>query len=79
LTTWLAPRAAQPQPQHRAERAPADRPGLRADEVILAIGTAPPPDTAALAARPGDRIILTIKRDSQHLTAQVTLGELPGS
>jgi S1-C subfamily serine protease len=46
--------------------------------VIQAIGTAPPPDTAAWPP-PGDRIILTIKRDSQHLTVQVTLGELPGS
>jgi S1-C subfamily serine protease len=34
---------------------------------------------ALLPDPPGDRISLTIKRDSQHLTVQVTLGELPGS
>ena len=62
---------------------PADRAGLRAGDVIQAIGRARTPDTTALAgvladARPGQAVTVTIARDAQTLTVQVILGELSG-
>jgi S1-C subfamily serine protease len=64
---------------------PADRAGLRLGDVILAAGDTPTPDPQALvgvlaAARPGDRITLSVLRAAQDkLTVTVTLGELPWS
>jgi putative serine protease PepD len=63
---------------------PASRAGLRAGDVIRAIGKTPTPDTTALAqalaaARPGQLVTVTIARQGQSLTVPVTLGELPGT
>ena len=62
----------------------ADRAGLRAGDVITAAGDQQTPDTTALsqvlaAAQPGDKVAVTISRDGQDRTVQITLGELPGS
>jgi len=62
----------------------ADRAGLRPGDVIKSAGQSPTPDTTALsqalaAARPGDKVTVTISRGGQDRTVQVTLGELPGS
>jgi S1-C subfamily serine protease len=63
---------------------PADRAGLRAGDVIRAVGQTRTPDatalTGALAARdPGQAVPVTVDRGGQTVTVQVTLGELPGS
>jgi putative serine protease PepD len=63
---------------------PADRAGLRAGDVIQAVGGTPTPDPSALAAvlagaRPGDKVTLTVARGGQELTVPVTLGELPAN
>jgi putative serine protease PepD len=63
---------------------PADRAGLRAGDVITVAGGTPTPDTQALsgalaAADPGDELALTVSRDGQELSVQITLGELPAS
>ena len=63
---------------------PADRAGLRAGDVIQSVGGTRTPDaaalTGALATRdPGDTVPVTIGRDGQTLTVQVTLGELPAA
>jgi S1-C subfamily serine protease len=63
---------------------PASKAGLRAGDVIQAIGKARTPDTSALAqalatARPGQTVAVTIARQGQTLTVPVTLGELPGN
>ena len=63
---------------------PADRAGLRAGDVIQAVGQTRTPDatalTGALAARdPGQVVPVTVDRGGQTVTVQVTLGELPGS
>ena len=62
---------------------PADRAGLRPGDVIRAVGQARTPDATALvqalaAARPGQAVTVTITRDAQTLTLDVTLSELPG-
>jgi S1-C subfamily serine protease len=62
----------------------AERAGLRAGDVITAVGRAQTTDTTALsqalaAAKPGDTVTVTISRDGQDRSVQVTLGELPGS
>jgi len=62
----------------------AERAGLRAGDVITAVGGAQIPDTTALtqalaAAKPGDKVTVTVTRDGQDHNVQVTLGELPGS
>ncbi len=62
----------------------AERAGLRAGDVITAVGRSQIPDTTALtqalaAAKPGDKVTVTISRDGQDRSVQVTLGELPGS
>ena len=63
---------------------PADRAGLRAGDVIQAVGQTRTPDatalTGALAARdPGQAVPVTVDRGGETVTLQVTLGELPGS
>jgi putative serine protease PepD len=63
---------------------PAARAGLRAGDVIQAVGQTRTPDaaalTGALAARdPGQAVPVTVDRGGQTVTVQVTLGELPGS
>jgi S1-C subfamily serine protease len=63
---------------------PSDRAGLRAGDVIQAVGQTRTPDatalTGALAARdPGQAVPVTVDRGGQTVTVQVTLGELPGS
>jgi S1-C subfamily serine protease len=60
---------------------PADRAGLRAGDVIRAIGGTPTPDTTALAEalaaeRPGQDAAITIARGGQEMTVHVTLGDL---
>ena len=60
----------------------AERAGLRAGDVIKSAGQQQTPDTTALsqalaAARPGDKVTVTVSRDGQDRTVQVTLGELP--
>jgi len=62
---------------------PADRAGLRAGDVIRAIGQDRTPDATALAralaARdPGQVVTVTADRGGQALTVRVTLGELSG-
>jgi S1-C subfamily serine protease len=62
----------------------AERAGLRAGDVITAVAGAQTTDTTALsqalaAAKPGDKVTVTISRDGQDRNVQVTLGELPGS
>jgi S1-C subfamily serine protease len=62
----------------------AERAGLRAGDVITAVAGAQTTDTTALsqalaAAKPGDTVTVTISRDGQDRSVQVTLGELPGS
>jgi S1-C subfamily serine protease len=75
---------------------PADRAGLRPGDIIRSVGPAPTPDASALsqalaAARPGDRVTVTVTRGTEtatsgtaprtagELTVHVTLGELAGS
>jgi len=63
---------------------PADRAGLRPGDIIRAAGGTATPDPRALAgvlaaAHPGDKITLSVLRDAQELTVQLTLGELPAS
>jgi putative serine protease PepD len=63
---------------------PADQVGIRAGDVIRSFGAAPAPDSESLtqalaSARPGQSVTLTIARGDQTLTAEVRLGELPGS
>jgi S1-C subfamily serine protease len=63
---------------------PADRAGLRPGDIIRAAGGTATPDPQALAgvlaaAHPGDKITLSVLRDAQELTVQLTLGELPAS
>ena len=60
----------------------AERAGLRPGDVIKSAGQQQTPDTTALsqalaAARPGDKVTVTVSRDGQDRTVQVTLGELP--
>ena len=62
----------------------AERAGLRAGDVITAVGGAQTTDTTALsqalaAAEPGDTVTVAIGRDGQDRSVQVRLGELPGS
>ncbi len=62
----------------------AERAGLRPGDVIRAVDGAQIPDTTALtqalaAAKPGDEVTVTVSRDGQDRSVQVTLGELPGS
>src|SRR4029077_16068559 len=62
----------------------AERAGLRAGDVINAVAGAQTTDTTALsqalaAAKPGDKVTVSISRDGQDRNVQVTLGELPGS
>jgi S1-C subfamily serine protease len=62
----------------------AERAGLRPGDVIRAIDGAQIPDTTALtqalaAAKPGGKVTVTVSRDGQDRSVQVTLGELPGS
>ena len=62
----------------------AERAGLRAGDVITAVAGAQTTDTTALsqalaAAKPGDKVTMTVSRDGQDRNVQVTLGELPGS
>jgi putative serine protease PepD len=61
---------------------PADRAGLRAGDVIQAIGQTRTPDavtlTQVLATEdPGETVTVTVDRGDPELTARVTLGELP--
>jgi S1-C subfamily serine protease len=61
----------------------ASRAGLRAGDVITAAGNQETPDTTALsqvlaAASPGDKVALTVSRDGEQRTVQITLGEFPG-
>jgi S1-C subfamily serine protease len=62
----------------------AERAGLRPGDVITSVGRSQTPDTTALsqalaAAQPGDKVTVTVSRDGQDRTVQVTLEELPGS
>jgi S1-C subfamily serine protease len=62
----------------------AEKAGLRPGDVITSVGRSQTPDTTALsqalaAAQPGDKVAVTVSRDGQDRTVQVTLGELPGS
>jgi len=63
----------------------AARAGLRAGEVITAVGRSPTPDTETLAAvlaqmRPGQRVPVTVlKHGGGKVTVQVTLSQLPGA
>ncbi len=62
----------------------AERAGLRPGDVIKSAAQEQTPDTTALsqalaAARPADKVTVTISRGGQDRTVQVTLGELPGS
>jgi S1-C subfamily serine protease len=62
----------------------AERAGLQPGDVITSVGSSQTPDTTALsqalaAAQPGDKVTVTVSRDGQGRTVQVTLGELPGS
>jgi putative serine protease PepD len=61
---------------------PADRAGLRAGDVIQAIGQTRTPNAATLTQvlatrNPGETVTVTVDRGGQELTARVTLGELP--
>ena len=61
----------------------AERAGLRPGDVITSVGSAQTPDTTALtqalaAAKPGDKVTVTISRAGQDQDVQVTLGELGG-
>jgi S1-C subfamily serine protease len=63
---------------------PADRAGLRAGDVIKSVGRTQTPDATALsqalaAAQPGGKVSVTVTRDGQDHTVQVTPGQLPGS
>jgi S1-C subfamily serine protease len=63
---------------------PASRAGLRAGDVITAAGNQETPGTTALsqvlaAASPEDKVALTVSRDGEERTVQITLGEFPGS
>ena len=62
---------------------PADRAGIRVDDVISAVGEHAIADQPSLAAAlaglaPGTAVPVTIRRNGSTLTVTVTLGELPG-
>ncbi len=62
----------------------ADRAGLRPGDVIKSAGQSPTPDTTALsqalaAARPGDKVTVTISRGGQDRTVQPELGPEVGT
>ncbi len=62
------------------EGAPADRAGIRAEDVVIAVDGNPvnsPPELTARLARyqPGERVTLTIVRDGRSRDIQVRLGE----
>jgi S1-C subfamily serine protease len=59
----------------------AEKAGLHAGDVIIAVNDAQTPSTAALTAllanyKPGDKVTVTYVRDNAHHTAEVTLGNL---
>lgn len=64
---------------------PAAKAGLRAGDVITAVGGQTTPDAAALSVvlaelRPGQRVVVTVlTADGGKDSLQVTLGQLPGS
>ena len=62
---------------------PADDAGLQANDVITAIdGTEIDANTSLQSVlfthQPGDEVTLTVERDNEEITLQVTLGERPG-
>jgi putative serine protease PepD len=61
----------------------ADRAGLRTGDVVTRVDATPIADGSALAAairsrQPGDKVVLTYRRDGQERTATVTLGSASG-
>ena len=61
---------------------PADKAGLRAGDIVTALGTAPIKGTNDLVAtiaghRPGERVTATVRRGSQTIKVTVTLGTQP--
>jgi S1-C subfamily serine protease len=63
--------------------APADRAGIRADDVIFAVGDHAVVDQPSLAAAlaglaPGTQVTVMVRRNGSSLAVTVTLGELPG-
>jgi S1-C subfamily serine protease len=63
---------------------PAATAGLRAGDVIIQIDNTPVTDVQSygdvlLSKSPGDTVAVTINRGGQHMTVNITLGELPAS
>jgi putative serine protease PepD len=61
---------------------PADQAGLRAGDIVTALGATPIKGTNDLVAtiaghRPGDRVIASVRRGSQTIKVTVTLGTQP--
>jgi serine protease Do len=61
---------------------PAEKAGLKAGDVVLAVNGQPIKDARALAekisaASPGDKVQLTVLRDGQNQTFDVTLVQMP--
>jgi S1-C subfamily serine protease len=63
---------------------PADRAGIRAGDVVRTLGSADVRCLAGLRAalrvhRPGDRVVLVVRRGEQTLRLNVELGARPAS
>jgi serine protease Do len=63
---------------------PADKAGIKAGDVIVAVGGTPVKDTRALiykvsALPPGQKVELEVIREGKHPTVTVTLGERPSN
>ncbi len=61
---------------------PAEKAGLKAGDVVIAVNGQPIKDARALAekisaASPGDKVQLTVLRDGQNQTLNVTLAQMP--
>jgi serine protease DegQ len=61
---------------------PAEKAGVKAGDVLLAVNAVPTPDTATMLdtvadLKPGSQASLKLRRDQKELDLQVTVGKRP--